>query len=125
MFHLRPIFPWFRVVSVAMAGGALVLYLRRPTPPSPPDAVEVPPVWATDVEAEGTAPLRIGEKARPFEGQKKPPCAKRLEVEHAGACWIPHEARPPCPAGSFEGAGRCLVPVKSAQRPPTSLGATP
>lgn len=99
--------------------------LRHPgSPPVLPPA-DVPPVWATDVEASDLGTQAAGEQAKPFPGQKHPPCAKNLEVEHAGACWIPHERRPPCPPGLFEGAGRCLVPVKATKRTPTSITPAP
>lgn len=119
-----PLFPVFRVAAVAIAGGALVLALRSPAP-SASVCPSAPATWAADINEDGMGERPAGEPAHPFPGQKKPPCARGLEVEYAGACWIPHERRPPCPAGLYEGEGRCLVPVKAAQRPPTSIRPSP
>ena len=113
-----------RRALVAGVGCAFLYVARAPIPPRLP-ITGSPPVWATDVMEHNAGPLPIGEAAKPFKGQKEPPCARGLEVEFAKACWIPHESRPPCPYGAFEGAGRCLVPVKAASRPPTSLRPTP
>lgn len=66
--------------------------------------------------------MRLGERATgPLEGQKRPPCAPRREIEVASACWIQTIHTPPCPEGLFEGHGACLVPVRAAQRPATSI----
>lgn len=120
-----PLFPAFRAAAIVISGGLVVLALRRPpAPPAQPPAdvkAPVPALWATDI-AQGTLGEGLfGEAARVFPGQKKPPCVRGVEVDFAGGCWIPHEARPPCPPGLYEGVGRCLVPVKAEPRPPTSL----
>jgi hypothetical protein len=56
--------------------------------------------------------------------QKRPPCLvrERLEMEIKGACWWPHMAKPPCPAGLWEHDGICVAPVLAAKREPTSVG---
>jgi hypothetical protein len=97
----------------------VLLYCPRPKAPKP--VVDV--FWAVDINEPGLGPLRLGEKVTgPLPGQKTPPCEPRLEREVAGACWIPHLERPPCPPGYLEGAGMCLAPVRMAKRLPTTLG---
>lgn len=113
----HPLLPILRV-GFALSLGALLLYRTRRPPPEPLAA----PVWASDIQEWPPGLLRAGEKATaPLPGQKRPPCAPRLEREVAGACWIPHAERPPCPDGTYEGQGMCLVPVRAAQRPSTSV----
>jgi hypothetical protein len=114
----HPLLPLLRVGLVLGLGAMLLYRPKRPTVPTPP----VDAVWATDVDAVPPGQLRAGEKARPLEGQKRPPCNRHSEVEVAGACWIEAAKRPPCPPGLYEGRGMCLVPVFAAARPPTSLG---
>lgn len=110
---LLPLLP----VGLLLVLGALLLFRQR-SQPAPP----VEGVWATDINEAPPGTLRLGEKATgPLPGQKRPPCEPRLETEVAGACWIAAKARPPCPSGLYEGGGDCLVPVRAAQRPPTSI----
>lgn len=117
----HPLLPLLRAGVVLLVGVALLYRPRRPVPPVP----EVPAVWATDGDVWGGA-LQLGEKAtKALPGQKKPPCAPRREREVAGACWVPHLERPPCPEGTYEGVSRgealCLLPIR-AERPATSIG---
>ena len=58
----------------------------------------------------------------PYKGQKRPPCTRYAEVELIGACWMPHELKPPCPESLHEHEGKCYVPSFSAKPPPSSLG---
>lgn len=83
---------------------------------------EAPPdFWATDGADAGVwvpaRPLPI----KPFEGQKTPPCTKRVQVELNGGCWIETSVQPPCEE-LFEHQRKCYVPVRMAQPPPTSVG---
>lgn len=113
----HPLFPVLQVGSVLVALLAILYAHRQSAPEAAPDGV-----WATDVDEVNAGSLRVGEKATgPLEGQKRPPCNREVDTEFAGACWIAAKRSPPCPAGLYEGAGECLVPVKAAQRPPTSL----
>ncbi len=57
----------------------------------------------------------------PFKGQKRPPCARYIEVELVGGCWVPHEMKAPCPKELFEHQGKCYVPAFSAKPPPQSF----
>lgn len=85
-------------------------------------ATEEDVFWMADVDEWEPGTLSLGGKVTgPLPGQKKPPCEPRLEREVAGACWVPHLERPPCPAGYLEGAGMCLAPVRAAKRQPTSV----
>lgn len=121
MFHLRQRLSWSVVLRAGAAlalGGVLLYSPRRPHHFRPP----VPAVWATDIDPASPAWLQVGLKATgPLPGQKRPPCTPRREREALGACWIATEHQPPCPDGVYEVAGRCVVPVQAAQRPPTSL----
>lgn len=111
----RPLLPLLRV-GVFLAAGLVLFWPKRVRQQAP-----VPAVWATDVDAYGAGVLQLGEKATPLPGQKRPPCNRDIEVEVAGACWVQHTRKPPCPAGLYEGVGVCLLPVK-AERPATSVG---
>jgi hypothetical protein len=123
--HRIPLFPIFRVVLVLASGAFLVLATSgKPSPAvacAPAASAPIPALWATDIAMGTLGEGLFGEAVRPFPGQKRPPCVRGVEVDWAGACWIPHEVRPPCPPGLYEGAGRCLVPVKAEPRPPTSV----
>lgn len=110
----HPLLPILRV-GAALALGALLLYRRR-EPPHPSLPVEEH-AWASDTLGFGAPAVPV---TGPLPGQKRPPCAPRREREVSGGCWIPHAERPPCPEGTFEGQGMCLVPVR-AERPSTSI----
>lgn len=102
-----------------MVAGGVLLYCPRRRELEV--GLDVPAIWASDVDAWGPGQLRLGEKAdKPTPGQKRAPCNPDVEVERAGACWVELTKRPPCPAGLYEGNGHCYMPVK-AERPPTSI----
>lgn len=114
----HPLLPILRV-GFALSLGALLLYRRREPPHPPPDPGAV---WVTDVDGSAPGVLRIGAQATgPLKGQKTPPCNRNVEVEVAGACWVEHTKKPPCPPGLYEGRGMCLLPVQRAERPSTSI----
>ncbi len=57
----------------------------------------------------------------PGEGQKRPPCTERGEVEINGGCWWPVGLeKPPCATNLYGHGGRCYTPVLTSERPPTS-----
>lgn len=93
-----------------------------------PDHDDRPPaaLWMTDAARLPPGSLRVGEQVTgPIsKEQKRPPCLvrERLEMEIKGACWWPHMAKPPCPAGLREHSGVCVAPVLAAKREPTSVG---
>lgn len=94
---------------------------------APPASEEAPPaIWATDGAAEDAGPIARPMPGKPFEGQKKPPCNKKLgQVALNGGCWLALEVRPSevpgCGADYFEHGGKCYLPVQQATRPPTSV----
>lgn len=98
----------------------LALLFVRPRQPVAPPLPAPDVVWATDIDADGGA-VPGARATGPLKGQKRPPCAPRREREVVGACWIPHAERPPCPGGTFEGDGLCLVPVLAAPPPPVGI----
>lgn len=108
-------------VGLALLLGGFVLWPRQG--PQPP-AGAVPAVWATDVAGHPPGAVRLGAQvpSKPFEGQKTPPCERGLERQVEGGCWVATEHKEPCPAGTYTHGGLCLLPVKRAERPPTSLG---
>ncbi|MET0404864.1 MAG: serine/threonine-protein kinase [Cystobacter sp.] len=59
----------------------------------------------------------------PDKNQKRAPCTPKLEVEYFGACWFPHQQRPPnCPPQTVAHDGRCLLPVPQPRTAiPTSV----
>lgn len=118
--HRVPLLP-FAVGLALLLGGFLLWPRERPLPP----AGTVPAVWATDVAGHPLGSVRLGAQvpSKPFEGQKTPPCEPRLEVPISGGCWVVLEAKPAptCPPGAYQSSGKCVLPVKRADRPPTSL----
>ena len=88
-------------------------------------AVEPPPdVWATDGDTPDAGPLIARPMpAEPFEGQKRPPCAK-YETAIQGGCWAELARKPDednCGQNGFAHGGKCYVPVRKAKRLPTSV----
>ncbi len=83
-----------------------------------------PEVWATDGEVDAGVIARPM-PSKPFKGQKTPPCKGKGEVELAGGCWValktPPEPGIGCGPSYFEHAGECYLPVKRAERLPTSM----
>ncbi|HVG61567.1 MAG TPA: hypothetical protein VNA24_23610, partial [Hyalangium sp.] len=60
--------------------------------------------------------------SKPFPGQRRPPCAPRVEREIIGACWIgPFKGQePPCGDRMFDYEGECFVASFNEARQPTS-----
>jgi serine/threonine protein kinase len=58
----------------------------------------------------------------PMNGQKRPPCTERGEIEINGGCWVmPSGAEtPPCGGNKYEYEERCYVPIFISERVPTS-----
>jgi serine/threonine protein kinase len=59
---------------------------------------------------------------KPFPGQRRPPCASRVEREIYGACWIgPFKGQePPCGEHMFDYEGECFLASFDQERQPTS-----
>lgn len=108
------------VGALALIAGALA-FPARIAPAQKPRGGPVPVSFATDVVWLPPGAL-TADAAKRFPGQKLPPCYPKVQVEWDKACWIPHASKPPCPEGTFEGAGQCLVPVAPAPKPNTSMG---
>ncbi|ADO69730.1 serine/threonine protein kinase [Stigmatella aurantiaca] len=59
--------------------------------------------------------------ARPFPGQRKPPCNRKGESEIRGGCWyLLGAAKPPCGEDAVDWQGGCYVPSFPREREPTS-----
>ncbi len=121
--------PWLLAgAGVAVAAGlALTLGSRPPEPPKTKQPLQVaeaaldePVVFGNRQDA---LPLVVGYPMPdgPFKEQMKPPCLKGTEVEIRGGCWVTLEARPPCPRSTAEYEGKCYLPVRKKDPPPTSL----
>ena len=101
-------------------------------PPAPlsheePTTAEVPAPSIEKGLVDTTTPQEQTVLARPlpkepYKGQKRPPCTRYTEEELIGACWIPHELKPPCPDSLHEHQAKCYLPAFSAKPPPQSLG---
>ncbi|WP_309887521.1 hypothetical protein [Archangium sp.] len=84
-------------------------------------------VWPTDA-AGGLEPEVIGAGPRPLKDQKKAPCRAGLELELSGVCWLNLDQKPPkCPPETVAHEGKCLLPVATPRRVPTTVdgGGTP
>jgi hypothetical protein len=58
---------------------------------------------------------------KPLDGQKRPPCTPRWEVEINGGCWIQvGTVKAPCGDGGHEWKGLCYRSVQAEERPSTS-----
>lgn len=113
--------PFFLVGLAVYIGAIWTLPKCVPNPPPQAYAVEeVPPeVWATDGVENPARPM----PGKPFEGQKKPPCAPD-EFEAKGGCWVELARKPGadrCGSKSYEQGGKCYLPVLQLPRPPTSI----
>jgi hypothetical protein len=84
---------------------------------------EAPEEWATDTADAGVDAIGRPLPAGAFRGQKKPPCA-RDEAQLLDACWLELARKPApdnCGSKGYEHEGRCYIPVRQAERPPTSM----
>jgi len=85
-----------------------------------------PGMWAVDVRGPdvwwGVSASGRTIPVKPFPEQKHPPCAPPDEEPINGGCWLALRSVTPCAPTAFEHGGRCYLPVKLAQRPPTSVG---
>lgn len=107
------------------------LFLRERTPGLPPAVPvakreeEAPAIWSVDTRGPdawwGVSSSARRLPPKPFPEQKRPPCIPRLEEQLGGGCWLVLGARAPCPADTFEHETKCYIPVRVAQRPPTSF----
>jgi hypothetical protein len=121
--------PWL----LAGAGVAVAVGLALALWPRPPEPTETQPSWeiagaALDepvvfANKQDILPPVIGYRMpdAPFKEQQKPPCLQGTEVEIRGGCWVTLEARPPCPRSTAEFEGKCYMPVRKKDPPPTSL----
>jgi len=65
--------------------------------------------------------VRLRVPKEPLDGQKRPPCHSRWEVQLNGGCWFSNVGmKPPCGPREYEWQERCYLPVWAADRPPTS-----
>jgi hypothetical protein len=85
--------------------------------------------WLTDVQDAGNdagneIPISRPLPSEPLKGQKRPPCARYVEAELIGACWIILKLEAPCPESPryvYENQGKCYAPVLSAKPPPQAV----
>jgi len=67
------------------------------------------------------AGVRQALPTKPFDGQKRPPCHPRWEVQINGGCWFSNaRMKPPCGEREYEWQDACYAPVWIAGRPPTA-----
>lgn len=112
------------LAAVLIVGASIAGCLTRPKHHGGMEAQESPPeFWATDGE-QPPGPVARPMPAKPFKGQKKPPCGKR-DVALNGGCWRemakPPDPREECGPDEFLHGGKCYLPVQEAKRPPTSI----
>lgn len=115
-------------VSVLVLVGTLFLRDQQAAVPVAKREEEAPPdIWVVDVRTT-TSPEGLSKPmpSRPaMKDQLRPPCNHPGDVvkytEVSGACWLEVVQRPPC-GELYEHTGRCFVPVRVAERPPTSFG---
>jgi len=122
--------PWLLAgAGVAVAAGlALGLWPRPPesteTQPAPvvAEAALDEPVVFSDLQQDAAPPV-IGYPMpeAPFKEQRKPPCLQGTEVEIRGGCWVQLKKDAPCPRSTAEYEGKCYMPVRKKDPPPTSL----
>ncbi|OJH41711.1 hypothetical protein BON30_00220 [Cystobacter ferrugineus] len=112
----------FRSLVLATAVLLLLLPMVRVPPVAP--SVEAPDEeWAADLQVDPEPP-RYEQAPLPVRNQKLAPCTAKLEVELSGACWFPHQQRPPdCPPRTVAYKGQCLLPVAKPRPVPTSVDA--
>jgi len=114
------------IVVLGIVAIFLILMASLSNPPSTPLALpedEPPESWATDAADAGVDAIARPMPGAAFKGQKKPPCTleQRAILE---ACWVEVARRPledHCGREFFEHEGRCYLPVREAERPPTSM----
>lgn len=107
--------------ALAIIAGAIAFPAKLGVSPKARSDKPVPVAFASDIVWLPPGAL-TSDAAKAFPGQKKRPCHPKVQVEWDGVCWIPHRSAPPCPEGTFEGGGQCLVPVAPAPKPNTSMG---
>jgi serine/threonine protein kinase len=146
---LTPLPFWLSLASAGLVSGvvvALVVLLVRPGPPEP--ATSPTPRLATPEEVAQFAPdAGVGEEAlmavmeepsaeepallslarampsKPFEWQKRPPCAPKTQRAINGGCWFGPVAtqKPPCGAEAFDYDDGCYMPVATPPRQPNAV----
>jgi hypothetical protein len=138
------------LTSTAAVGALLFALVRLgsgpPPPGGPPSLASTPPAtesldsqgdiagtpddpfdtgWLADTHDAGDEfPIARPLPREPFKGQKRPPCARYVEAELIGACWVILELEAPCPDDPhyvYEHQGKCYSPLFSAKPPPQSL----
>ncbi len=78
-------------------------------------------------QASDSAGITAEMPKKPLEGQQRPPCDARIEVELHGGCWMgiinPEDGahrKVPCGEKAFAHDGKCYMPSYARPRPPTS-----
>ncbi|MFL5357490.1 hypothetical protein [Archangium sp.] len=138
---------WASVAAVAALLFALVRLVSGSPPPGGPESLaSTPPAaesydvqadtagtpddpfdegWLTDAQDAGNEiPISRPLPSEPLKGQKRPPCARYVEAELIGACWIILKLEAPCPESPryvYENEGKCYAPILSAKPPPQAL----
>jgi hypothetical protein len=138
---------WVRVAAVAALVLALVHLVSGSPPPGGPESLaSTPPAavspdvhedtagtpddpsddgWFTDTQDAGNEfPIARPLPSEPLKGQKRPPCARYVEAELIGVCWIILKLEAPCPESPryvYEHEGKCYAPILGAKPPPQSL----
>lgn len=113
-----------QALSVLVLAGTLFLREGQPVVPVSKREEEQPPVWAADVlqvqdggsQSVGGIPI----PSAPLNGQQRPPCSGVEEYAINGGCWV-LAGHAPCSSVVYVHGGRCYLPSKASQRPPTSV----
>jgi len=118
-----------RLVALAAGGAALVaLAFWWPSRGPGEQARQVGSQWSAEIAVDGTyftSGGAYGPKLSatiPDEWKRKP--CERSQREVYGACFVVLEQRPPCSDG-YEHDGRCLMPIATAPRVPSSINTAP
>ncbi|WP_309895447.1 protein kinase [Archangium sp.] len=114
------------LAGVAVVAGLVLLALwpRAPEPPQAPEVAEAAldePVGFIDLQEPPFPFIGYPMPEKPFKEQEKPPCLKETTVEIRGGCWVQLKADAPCPKSTAEFDGKCYMPVRKKDPPPSSL----
>jgi hypothetical protein len=115
--------------GVAVVAGLVLLALwpRAAEPTDPTQAPEMPgvdfeePVAFTNRHEPPFPFIAYPMPEKAFKEQQKPPCLEGTEVEIRGGCWVQLKADAPCPKSTAEFEGKCYMPVRKKDPPPSSL----
>ncbi len=107
--------------GVALATGLALLFWPQVSEQSKTEGSIAESISFSDEEDSALLAIAYKMPEEPFKEQRKPPCRPELDVEIRGGCWIELSRTAPCARGSAEYQGKCYLPVKKLDPPPTSV----